>query len=64
MHVIDRHELQVDYISLAPKQPLAITVTRNCVGIWNVKLGRLVARLADSPLGAIVTHAEITADSK
>ncbi|KAL7638639.1 UNVERIFIED_CONTAM: hypothetical protein RMT77_011211 [Armadillidium vulgare] len=64
VHVIDRHELQVDSISLAPKHPLGVTVTRNCVGIWNLKLGRLVAKLADSPLGAIVTHAQITKDAR
>ncbi|XP_076047272.1 NACHT and WD repeat domain-containing protein 2 [Oratosquilla oratoria] len=64
VHVIDRHELQVDHISLTPSSPIAVTVTRNCVGIWNLKLGKLVAKLADSPLGAIVTHAEITKDGR
>ncbi|XP_047484728.1 uncharacterized protein LOC125036301 [Penaeus chinensis] len=64
VHVIDRHELQVDDISLAVTLPLAVTVTRNCVGIWNLKLGKLVSKLADSPLGAIVTHAKITNNSR
>ncbi|XP_068248399.1 NACHT and WD repeat domain-containing protein 2 [Palaemon carinicauda] len=64
VHVIDRHELQVDDISLAPNGALAVTVTRNCVGIWNLKLGKLVSKLADSPLGAIVTHAGITNDGR
>ncbi|GFG36815.1 hypothetical protein Cfor_08648 [Coptotermes formosanus] len=64
VHVIDRHELQIDSISLCQSAGLAITVTRGCVGVWDMLVGRLIARLADSPLGAIVTHAAITADSK
>ncbi|XP_069948531.1 NACHT and WD repeat domain-containing protein 2 [Cherax quadricarinatus] len=64
VHVIDRHELQVDDISLAADKPIAVTVTRNCVGIWNLRLGKLVSKLADSPLGAIVTHAGITSNSR
>ncbi|XP_063848129.1 LOW QUALITY PROTEIN: NACHT and WD repeat domain-containing protein 2-like [Scylla paramamosain] len=64
VHVIDRHELQIDDISLSPTRPLAVTVTRNCVGIWNLRLGKLVCKLADSPLGAIVTHAGITRESR
>ncbi|KAG7172706.1 NACHT and WD repeat domain-containing protein 2-like [Homarus americanus] len=64
VHVIDRHELQVDDISMAANSPIAVTVTRNCVGIWNVRLGKLVSKLADSPLGAIVTQAGITSNSR
>ena len=52
------------FFSLAPNLPLAVTVTRNCVGLWNTRLGKLAGKLADSPLGAIVTHAYITKDSK
>lgn len=43
---------------------LAVTVTRSCVGIWELRVGHLLAKLADSHLGAIVTHAEITPDGK
>lgn len=57
VHVIDRHELQIDSISLSDDGELAITVTRSCVGVWELKTGRLISKLADSPLGAIVTHA-------
>ncbi|XP_037797036.1 NACHT and WD repeat domain-containing protein 2-like [Penaeus monodon] len=64
VHVIDRHELSLLHSSLAVTLPLAVTVTRNCVGIWNLKLGKLVSKLADSPLGAIVTHAKITHNSR
>jgi WD40 repeat protein len=64
VHVIDRHEMQVDSISLCQAAGLAVTVTRGAVGVWDMQIGRLIARLADSPLGAIVTHASITADSK
>ncbi|XP_068899926.1 NACHT and WD repeat domain-containing protein 2 isoform X2 [Tenebrio molitor] len=64
VHVIDRHELQVDSISLSDDLSLAVTVTRNCVGVWNLRIGKLMSKLADSPLGAIVTHAIITPDGK
>ncbi|XP_030746594.1 NACHT and WD repeat domain-containing protein 2 [Sitophilus oryzae] len=64
VHVIDRHELQVDSISLSDNLGLAVTVTRNCVGVWDLRVGKLIAKLADSPLGAIVTHAIITPDGK
>lgn len=43
---------------------LGVTVTRSCVGVWDTRSGRLLAKLADSPLGAIVTHAEITPDGR
>lgn len=43
---------------------LAATVTRGCVGVWEIRSGRLLSKLADSHLGAIVTHAEITPDGK
>lgn len=64
VHVIDRHELQIDSISLAEHCNLAVTVTRGCVGVWDLQSGKLVSKLADSPLGAIVTHAAITNDGK
>lgn len=63
VHVIDRHELQIDNISLSSVD-LAVTVTRGCVGVWDTRSGRLLTKLADSPLGAIVTHAEISPDGK
>ncbi|KAJ8982590.1 hypothetical protein NQ317_005062 [Molorchus minor] len=56
VHVIDRHELQVDSISLSDNLSLAVTATRNCVGVWDLKVGKLIAKLADSPLGAIIHH--------
>lgn len=64
VHVIDRLELQIDNISLSNDGEIASTVTRSCVGIWELKTGRLLAKLADSPLGAIVTHAEVTPNGK
>ncbi|XP_015602008.1 NACHT and WD repeat domain-containing protein 2 isoform X2 [Cephus cinctus] len=64
VHVIDRHELQIDSISLAEHCNLATTVTRGCVGVWDLQSGKLISKLADSPLGAIVTHACITHNGK
>lgn len=43
---------------------MAVTVTRSCVGVWEIRTGRLLSKLADSHLGAIVTHSEITPDGK
>lgn len=34
------------------------------MGIWDLQTGRLISKLADSPLGAIVTHACMTHDGK
>ncbi|XP_004923513.1 NACHT and WD repeat domain-containing protein 2 [Bombyx mori] len=60
VHKIDRQELPIDSISLARDKQLAVTVTRSCWGLWDTSTGRLMAQLADAPLGAIVTHAVIT----
>ncbi|XP_026317171.1 NACHT and WD repeat domain-containing protein 2 [Hyposmocoma kahamanoa] len=60
VHKIDRQELPIDSISLARDKQLAVTVTRSCWGLWDTSTGRLLAQLADAPLGAIVTHAVIT----
>lgn len=52
------------YSSISQEAGVAVTVTRGCVGVWDMLSGRLVSQLADSPLGAIVTHAIITPDGK
>ncbi|CAH1405153.1 unnamed protein product [Nezara viridula] len=64
VHVIDRHELPIDSISVCQEVGLAVTVTRGCVGVWDMLVGHLISQLADSPLGAIVTHALITPNGK
>ncbi|KAH9643947.1 hypothetical protein HF086_016497 [Spodoptera exigua] len=46
--------------SLARDKQLAVTVTRSCWGLWDTSTGKLLAQLAEAPLGAIVTHAVIT----
>ena len=63
-HHIDRHELPIDALSLSTEKGIAVTVTRGCMGVWNMKTGKLKAKLADSALGAIITHAVVTADGK
>ena len=60
VHHIDRHELQIDSVSLSTAAGIAITATRGCIGIWDLLTGKLIKTLADSLLGAIVTHATIT----
>ena len=60
VHHIDRHELPIDSVSVSTNAGLAITATRGCIGIWDLLTGQLKKSLADSSLGAIVTHAIIT----
>jgi len=64
VHVIDRHELQIDSISLCQAIGVAVTVTRGSVGVWDILTGKLLDKLAYNTLGAIVTHAKITTDGK
>lgn len=52
------------FFSLSQNLGLAVTVTRSCVGVWDLQIGKLITKMADSPLGAIVTHAVITRDAK
>ncbi|XP_076319840.1 NACHT and WD repeat domain-containing protein 2 isoform X1 [Tachypleus tridentatus] len=64
VHLMDRMEMPIDSISISKTGEIAITVTRSCVGIWCLSTGKLWAKLADSPVGAIVTHAVITNNSR
>ena len=61
---IDRHELPIDSVSLSTDAGIAITVTRSCIGIWDILTGKLKAKLADSALGAIISHAQLTDDGE
>ena len=62
VYVIDRMELPIDSVSFASERPIVATVTRSCVGIWDMQTAKLWTILADSAIGAIVTHAVITAN--
>ncbi|GAB6024674.1 hypothetical protein CHUAL_009808 [Chamberlinius hualienensis] len=64
VHVIDRHEMQIDQLTLSSRSNRVVTVTRSCVGVWNIRTGKLMTKLADSPLGAIITHACITRNGR
>ena len=59
VHHIARHEMPIDSVSLSTEGGIAITATRSCVGIWEMLTGKLRSRLADSQLGAIVTHVAV-----
>ena len=70
---IDKHELTIDSLSISTKAQIAVVVTRSCIGkkrlksikifpflsagIWDFMTGKLKFRLANSALGAIITHA-------
>lgn len=60
VYTIDRMELPID--SLTFSSNLAATVTRSCVGIWDLKTGKLLTTLSNSPIGAIITHAVMSDD--
>lgn len=64
VYVIDRMEMAIDAVSLSADGQLAATATRSSVGVWSVSTGKLWGKLIDAPVGAIVTHAIITADGK
>ena len=64
VHQINRHELQIDSVSLSTSAGIAVTVTRNCIGVWDLLKGTLKTKLADSPLGAIITHALVSSNGK
>ena len=59
-HHIDKHELTIDGLSVSTQAQIAVTVTRSCVGVWDYMTGKLKYTLANSALGAIITHALVT----
>ena len=59
-HHIDKHELTIDNLSVSTQAQIAVTVTRSCVGVWDYMTGKLKYTLANSSLGAIITHAVVT----
>ena len=60
VHHIDRHELPIDSVCVSTEAGIAVVVTRTCIGIWDILTGKLKTKLAESVLGAIVTHALVT----
>ena len=64
VHHIDRHESQIESVSLSTNAGIAVTVTRGCIGVWDLLTGKLNSKLADSALGAIVTHAKVTSSGQ
>ena len=38
VHAIDRHEKAIEGLTLAGTGYLGATITRNCVGIWNLQV--------------------------
>ena len=64
VHEIDRHEIKIDAVQVSTSASIAITVTRNCIGVWNILTGKLQSKLASSAHGAICTHAVVTTSGK
>ena len=40
----------------------SLDICRSCIGVWDLMLGKLLYTLANSSLGAIITHAVVTED--
>ena len=72
---IDKHSLTIDSIrwawlpttwltipSISTAAGIAVVVTRSCIGVWDFMTGQLKYTLANSALGAIITHALVTED--
>ena len=54
---IDKHSLTIDSVSISTSTGIAVVVTRSCIGVWDFMTGQLKYTLANSALGAIITHA-------
>ena len=63
VYAIDRHEKPIEYISLANNAYTGATLTRNCVGIWDLQNGRLQKMLANSAHRSVSNVTRITAGS-
>lgn len=75
VHHIDRLEKPIDGISVvaddnddskgvaAAESSVVVTPTRSCIGVWNMKTGRLAKRLSNGS-HSIVTHAVVTRDGQ
>ena len=64
VHEIDRHEMKIEAVQVSTIAGIAVTVTRTCIGIWNLLTGELKSKLANSSHGAICTHALVTPSGK
>lgn len=64
VHLIDKHELAISDLSVSTLYNIVITITRSFIGLWNLQTGELLAKLADSPIGAIISHAVIASDAR
>ena len=41
---IDRHELPIDCVRVSTEAGIAVVVTRNCIGIWDLLTGMYVTK--------------------
>ena len=63
MYSIDRMERPVDDLCTADEVYKALTITRNCLGVWNLEDGRLLKTLSSSG-SSIISQAKITSNGK
>lgn len=63
VYSIDRMERPVDDLCIADDVFKALTITRNCLGVWNLEDGRLLKTLSSSG-SSIISQAKITSDGE
>ena len=59
VYSIDRMERPVDDLCIADNVYKALTITRNCLGLWNLEDGRLLKTLSSGGI-SIISVAKIT----
>ena len=61
VYSIDRMERPVDNLCTADNVFKALTITRNCLGLWNLEDGRLIKTLSSGGI-SIISAAKITSN--
>lgn len=61
MYSIDRMERPVDDLCIADEVFKALSITRNCMGIWNLEDGCLLKTLSSGG-SSIISQAKITSN--
>jgi hypothetical protein len=64
VYSLDRHDLPLEEVLLGPDGGPAAARSRNSVVLWDLDTGRIIRKVSNTVLGAVVTQAALTADGK
>lgn len=64
VHRLDRHENGVLAVMPCEAQGLAVTMTRSGMGVWHLRTGHRISTFSRARVGAVITAAAISRDSK